>query len=186
MIKFYRSTTPEKLKNEEFSFETIHNMNILKLEKCQSVRTAMKAWNGCIQYWMGVYVYKRFPMKRLRTIVTLALSAVWHGWAPGYFFCICQIPLFMLTDDIAMKFYHQSEENSLAKKAWYMLLWYEKTTCMAYLGMSFLLLGFHETMHYYKAVYFSGHVVALLLYITVLCLKPYVLKRTAETKDKEK
>ncbi|XP_029043470.1 lysophospholipid acyltransferase 7 [Osmia bicornis bicornis] len=180
------SATPEELKNEEFSFDTIHNMDVMKLETCQSVRTAMKAWNGCIQYWMGVYVYKRFPVKCLRTIVTLTLSAVWHGWAPGYFFCICQIPLFMLTDDIAMKFYNQSEENSLAKKAWYMLLWYEKTTCMAYLGVSFLLLGFRDTMHYYRVVYFSGHIVALLLYVTVLCLKPYVLKRTVESKDKEK
>lgn len=94
-------------------------MNVWKLEKCHSLRTAMKAWNGCVQYWFGVYVYKRFPMKNLRTIVTLALSAIWHGWAPGYFLCICQIPLFMLSDDIIIKFYHHSKENSIVSSISY-------------------------------------------------------------------
>lgn len=180
------SKTPEKLKNEEYNFDTVYNMNIWRLEKCNSVRTAMKAWNSCIQYWFGVYVYKRFPMKSLRTIVTLTLSAVWHGWSPGYFICICQIPLFMLTDDLAMKYYHQSKENTIARTLWYMLGWYEKTTCMAYLGVPFLLLDWTDSMHYYKQVYFSGHIIALLMYVTVLVCKPYILKKTTDNKDKDK
>ncbi|OAD53371.1 Lysophospholipid acyltransferase 7 [Eufriesea mexicana] len=189
--KDYKSTealckTPEKLENEELNFDTVYNMNVWKLEKCHSLRTAMKAWNGCVQYWFGVYVYKRFPLKNLRIIVTLALSAVWHGWAPGYFLCLCQIPLFMLSDDIIMKFYHRSKENSIAKIVWYALGWYVKTTCMAYLGVQFILLGFEDSMHYYKLVYFSGHIIAVLLYVMALYCRPYLLPKTTETMDKDK
>lgn len=171
----------------------------------------MKAWNGCIQYWMGVYVYKRFPYKSLRTIATLTLSAVWHGWAPGYFFCICQIPLFLLSEDVFLKIYKQMKEDSLvsstpevgaklsagilgkfltlffqAKKAMWMLLWYERTTCMAYLGMPFMLLDFYDSIHYYKVVYCSGHFIALLLYVVARYLQPRILQSCIEGKDKDK
>ncbi|CAK9817028.1 Lysophospholipid acyltransferase 7 [Anthophora quadrimaculata] len=180
------SKTPEKLKELEYDTDTVLNMDIWRLETCQSVRTAMKVWNGCVQYWMGVYVYKRFPLKSLRTMVTFILSAVWHGWEPGYLICMCQIPCFMLTDDLVMKYYNQSPKDSIAQKLWYMFGWYEKTTCMAYLGVSFLLLDFYDIMHYYKSVYFSGQIISLLMYVFVLCCKPYFLARTTESKDKNK
>ena len=180
------SSSPEKLKEEEFNFDTIHNMDVWKLETSISTRAAMKAWNGCIQYWMGVYVYKRFPYKSLRTIATLTLSAVWHGWAPGYFFCICQIPLFLLSEDIFLKIYKQMKEDSLAKKALWMLLWYERTTCMAYLGMPFMLLDFYDSIHYYKVTYCSGHFIALLLYIVARYLQPRIQRSCIEGKDKDK
>ncbi|KZC05732.1 Lysophospholipid acyltransferase 7 [Dufourea novaeangliae] len=170
------SASPEKLKDEEYNFETVYNMNVWKLEKCHSTRTAMRSWNACIQYWMGVYVYKRFPYKNLRTLATFTLSAVWHGWQAGYYLCICQIPLFLMSEDIGMKFYNQSKENSLARRGWQLILWYEKTTCMAYLGVPFLLLGMQESIQYYKSIYCAGHIVAIVLYVIFRCLKPYILK----------
>ncbi|XP_016913652.1 lysophospholipid acyltransferase 7 [Apis cerana] len=180
------SKMPEKLKNEELNFDTVYNMNVWKLEKCNSTRTAMKAWNGCVQYWFGVYIYKRFPLKSLRTFATLTLSAIWHGWSSGYFLCNCQIPLFLLSEDIIIKFYQQSKENSIAKKLWYIIGWYEKTTCMAYLGTQFLVLDFKENLQFCKQVYFSGHIIAFLLYIGALYCKPYILKKSTENRDKDK
>ncbi|XP_076233685.1 membrane bound O-acyltransferase domain containing farjavit [Calliopsis andreniformis] len=180
------SAEPEKLKEEEFNYTTIHNMNIWKLETSISTRAAMKAWNGCIQYWMGVYIYKRFPYKSLRTIATLALSAIWHGWAPGYFFCICQIPLFLMSEDIFLKVYNQMKEDSLIKKALWLLLWYERSTSMAYLGMPFLLLDFHDIVTYYKLVYCSGHIIAFALYAIARCVQPHASKERTEIKDKDK
>lgn len=57
---------------------------------------------------------------------------------------------------------------------------------MAYLGVQFILLGFEDSMHYCKLLYFSGHIIALLMYIMALYCKPYVLKATTETKVKDK
>ncbi|CAL7934899.1 unnamed protein product [Xylocopa violacea] len=180
------SQSPEKLKTVEYNFDTVYNMDIARLEKCYDVRTAMKAWNGCVQYWFGVYVYKRFPFKSLRTVVTLTLSAVWHGWSPGYFICICQIPIFMLVNDLIVKYYRRSKENSIAKMIWLALGWYERTTCMAYLGVSFLLLDFGDSLHFYKQIYFSDHIITLLLYIACCCYKPYAPKEAKEIEDKDK
>lgn len=72
------------------------------------------------------------------------------------------------------------------KKVFWLLLWYERTTAMAYLGMPFLLLDFFDIMTYYKLVFFSGHIAALILYTAARCLQPYALEKCTEIKDKVK
>lgn len=92
-------------------------MNVWEVEKCILVRDAMKKWNTCVQYWMAVCVYKRFPHRGLRTAATLTLSALWHGYAPGYYLCICQITFFLPMEDIYARFYKESAEGSLVSSA---------------------------------------------------------------------
>lgn len=57
---------------------------------------------------------------------------------------------------------------------------------MAYLGTQFLVLDFKENLQFCKQVYFSGHIIAFLLYIGALYCKPYILKKSTENKDKDK
>ncbi|KAL6259347.1 hypothetical protein P5V15_009262 [Pogonomyrmex californicus] len=101
----------DRIKKEQQDFETVHNMNVWEVEFSPFVRHTMKMWNTCIQYWMAVCIYKRFPHKGLRTVATLTLSALWHGYAAGYYFCICQVPFYLPFEDICIKFYNQCEEN---------------------------------------------------------------------------
>ena len=79
------------------------------------VRDAMKLWNSCIQYWMAVYVYKRFPYRSLRVGVVLLLSAMWHGFYAGYYFTIFQITFFLPMEDIYAKFYKNSQDGTLVR-----------------------------------------------------------------------
>ncbi|XP_029176585.1 lysophospholipid acyltransferase 7 [Nylanderia fulva] len=175
----------ERAKMEVQDFETVHNMNVWDVETTPFVRHTMKAWNTCIQYWMAVCIYKRFPYKNLRTIVTMLLSALWHGYAAGYYFCICQVPFYLAFEDIGVKFYNQSGENKFSKKAWGFFLWWSKLTCMAYLGVPFQLLRFQEIVHFYKSLYFSGHILGLVFYLFMRILKTHLLKRQTE-EDKNK
>lgn len=57
---------------------------------------------------------------------------------------------------------------------------------MAYLGTQFLVLDFKENLQFCKQVYFSGHIIAFLLYIGALYCKPYILKKNTENRDKDK
>ncbi|KAM0727914.1 Lysophospholipid acyltransferase 7 [Formica fusca] len=176
----------KRAKMEVQDFETVHNMNVWQVESSPFVRHTMKIWNTCIQYWMAVCIYKRFPYKSLRTVVTLTLSALWHGYAAGYYFCICQVPLYLSFEDICVKFYNQCEENGFAGKVWRFFLWWAKLTCMAYLGVPFQLLRFQEIIHFYKSLYFSGHILGLGLYLIVRILKPYLFKRRQTEEHKNK
>ncbi|XP_033214251.1 lysophospholipid acyltransferase 7 [Belonocnema kinseyi] len=164
----------EQLKKEEINFEAIHNMYVEKVETCITVREAMKVWNTTVQYWMAHCVYKRFPFKPLRTAVVFLLSAIWHGYSPGYFLCIGQIVFFLPMEDIYVKIYKQLEENSLTKTLLGAFLWFMKMSCMAYLGLSFQLLELHETMTYYKSIYFAGHILVALLYLTGQIIAPKI------------
>ncbi|XP_058795095.1 lysophospholipid acyltransferase 7 [Phymastichus coffea] len=175
------SNDPCSMKPEDLDFETVHNMNVWEVEKCILVREAMKKWNTCVQYWMAVCVYKRFPHKGLRTAATLTLSALWHGYAPGYYICICQITFFLPMEDIYVKFYKNSSDGSLMKTGLHCLLWFTRISCMSYLGLSFQLLEFHESWTFYKRCYFAGHLIVLVLYVIGRLAKPYVLQ--AQKKD---
>lgn len=64
-----------KLDECEYDFETVGNVHVSAVEECLTFREAMKHWNRCIQYWMAMYVYKRFPSKKYRIIATMAVSA---------------------------------------------------------------------------------------------------------------
>ncbi|XP_015595369.1 lysophospholipid acyltransferase 7 isoform X2 [Cephus cinctus] len=172
------SKDPDKAMKEALDFETVHNINFWGVESCVLVRTAMKMWNTCVQYWMATCVYKRFPYKPLRTLFTLTLSAVWHGYHAGYYLCICSITFFLPMEDIYVKFYNQTKEGNLTKKGLGLLMWFLKSTCMAYLGISFQLLKLEETLAYYNSVYYAGQLLVVILYIVGLVLKPFILEKS--------
>ncbi|EZA61452.1 hypothetical protein DMN91_003662 [Ooceraea biroi] len=177
------SADHETAKKEVQDFETVHNMNVWEVETTPFVRQTMKVWNTCIQYWIAMYIYKRFPYKSLRTMVTMLVSALWHGYAAGYYFCICQVPLYLPFEGICAKFYNQCEKDGLGRKAWGLFMWWAKLTCMAYLGVPFQLLQYQEIIHFYKSLYFSGHILGLVLYLLVRILKLFLLKRPPRTED---
>lgn len=175
---------PEKITQEELDFETVHNMNIWEVETCLLVRSCMKHWNSCVQYWMGIYIYKRFPFKSLRTMVTLALSSLWHGYAVGYHVCICSVPFYLKLEHVLVEYHNQHDKNSIGWKIWAFILWISRLSCMAYLGVPFLLLGYEEILQFYKNLYYSGHIIAIVLYITAICMKPIVIKKNEDKKNK--
>lgn len=57
------SRNPEQLK---YDFETVRNVNAYSTDTCITFREAMKHWNMCVQYWLAINVYKRFPNKAYR------------------------------------------------------------------------------------------------------------------------
>lgn len=68
-LQFKRN--PEK---HTYNYKTIQNIDVYNTETCWTFREAMKHWNICVQYWLAVNIYKRFPSKKYRTIVTLLVS----------------------------------------------------------------------------------------------------------------
>lgn len=63
----------------EYDFETIKNFDILRFEAAWSIQDMFREWNSTFQYWFAMYVYKSFPIKRLRAFATFVASAYWHG-----------------------------------------------------------------------------------------------------------
>jgi D-alanyl-lipoteichoic acid acyltransferase DltB (MBOAT superfamily) len=75
----------------------------------------MKHWNICIQYWLAVNVYKRFPSKKYRTAVTMLISSFWHGVYMGYYVCIGTAPLALVVEDVYYKLYLKDGKGKVIK-----------------------------------------------------------------------
>ncbi|ORX56788.1 MBOAT-domain-containing protein [Hesseltinella vesiculosa] len=71
-------------------FDRLTNINVLKCELSQSVKELGDNWNMAANRWLKHYVYLRVtpPNKKAgaaSSLVTYAVSALWHGFYPGYY-----------------------------------------------------------------------------------------------------
>lgn len=161
----------EKAKAETYDFETIHNINPYGSDFCTTFREAMKCWNSCIQYWLAVYIYKRFPMKHLRTWVTVFVSAYWHGVYAGYYLCICSVPTYLPVEDLYIKLFYKNAKG-WSHMLWDWVLWFSKMQAFSYMAVAFFLLEINKILYYWRSIYFSHHLFWIFLYgIGVLIAK---------------
>lgn len=56
-----------------------------------------------VQWWLVVNVHRRFPVKPLRTVVTMLISAFWHGVHSGYYLSMLTVPYILLAEDAIKK-----------------------------------------------------------------------------------
>lgn len=158
---------PEK---HEYDFETIRNMDVKGTETCVTFREGMKTWNMCVQYWLAVVVYKRFPSKQFRTLATLVTSAVWHGIHPGYYFCICGAPFYLPVEDLWNKLVRKDAKGPL-RQFLDALFTLSKWLAFSYMGTAFLLLSIDKIWAFYSSVYHIPYILWLLLYLIGTAVK---------------
>ncbi|XP_052865365.1 lysophospholipid acyltransferase 7 [Anopheles cruzii] len=165
-----------------YDFEAVRNIDVINTERCWTFREAMKYWNMCVQYWMAMYVYKRFPSKKYRTLATLGVSAIWHGVYPGYYFCICGAPFYLPIEDLYTKLFLKDAIGQ-RRLVLNVICWISKFFAFSYMGIAFLLLTVDKIWHYYSSVYHFGYVLWILMYgVGVLIAK----QRKAAAKREER
>jgi lysophospholipid acyltransferase 7 len=139
----------------------------------------MKHWNICIQYWLAVNVYKRFPSKKYRTAVTMLISSFWHGVYMGYYVCIGTAPLALVVEDVYYKLYLKDGKGKYFKVLEW-IHWFFRMHFLSYQAIAFLLLEVNLILHYYNSVYHAGLILGIILYIAGLQLLK--IKRSKERK----
>lgn len=153
-----------------YDFETIHNIDAYTTDTCWTFREAMKSWNMCVQYWLAVNVYKRFPSKRYRTLVTLLVSAVWHGVYSGYYFCIVGAPFYLPIEDLWDRLLRKEATSWQQRPNWQrlainVLFWVSKFFAFSYMGIAFLLMTLDKIWFYYSSVWHLGYVYFACMYV---------------------
>lgn len=172
------SQAPEKL---EYDFETIHNIDPYKTDTCWTFREAMKCWNMCIQYWLAMNVYKRFPNKKFRTLATLAVSAYWHGIYSGYYLCMLGSPFYLPIEDLYNKLY-RDEATGVGRRVFDVLCWISKFYAFSYMGIAFMLMTMEKSWYYYSSVYHLGYVLWAVMYaVGVMLMKQKKAKSKRNT-----
>lgn len=59
-----------------------------------NLRESIEAWNMGTNRWLRMLVYER--VNKYATILTYALSAIWHGFYPGYYLTFASGALFTI------------------------------------------------------------------------------------------
>lgn len=173
-LQFKRN--PEK---QDYNFKTIQNIDVYNTETCWTFREAMKSWNICVQYWLAVNIYKRFPSKKYRTAVTLFVSSFWHGFQPGHYFCIMGAPFYVPVEDMLNKAIRK-DATGLKRTVIDVIFWINKFFAFSYLGMAFLLLTMDKIWTYYSSVYHYGYVWYVVLLVTGITLNLKKKERKTE------
>lgn len=167
----------EHPENREYDFQTIENIEVAGVEKCLTFREAMKHWNRCVQYWLAMYVYKKFPSKKYRVIATMAVSAYWHGVHAGYYFCILGPIVYLPLEDLYVKVFKNEKASALQQQIVNAMFWILKFFAFSYLGTAFLLKDVDKIWFYYKSVYHFAYVFWAVFY--VVCFVLWKQKRSA-------
>lgn len=161
---------------DEVNFETVHNIDEWGSDFVPSMREALRCWNMTVQHWLVLVVYKRFPVRGLRTAAVMLVSSVWHGVHPGYYLGLCSVPLCLAVEDLWRRRVRARLEP--AAQRWYdWAAWIVRMRWFDYLGMAFLLLRIDTTLMYWTSVYFVGHLSLPVLAVLAVALEPLLPRR---------
>uniref|UniRef100_A0A224YSK4 Lysophospholipid acyltransferase 7 n=1 Tax=Rhipicephalus zambeziensis TaxID=60191 RepID=A0A224YSK4_9ACAR len=154
---------------QEFDYETVHNIDEAQAELSSTMRMGIRSWNRTVQYWLAVYFYKRLPLpKPLRAMLTMTLSAIWHGLEPGYFLCLVTSTAYIVGEE-QVEAAVERQRSLVGRLGGRLLLWFCKMQSFTYMLAAFLLLDAGRTWQYYRSVYFLGHA-----YVAVLLLWRFI------------
>ncbi|XP_046423142.1 lysophospholipid acyltransferase 6 isoform X3 [Neodiprion fabricii] len=145
-------------------WDLISNVNVLKFETALSLRDSIEQWNKGTNRWLRMIVYER--IKTHSTILTYALSALWHGFYPGYYLTFAGGALFTFAARSIRRHVRPYFLGSNASKLFYDTLTFVTTRVfMAYVTFSFILLEFYPSIRLYLHMYLAPHILALAVLI---------------------
>uniref|UniRef100_A0A182JQ34 Lysophospholipid acyltransferase 1 n=1 Tax=Anopheles christyi TaxID=43041 RepID=A0A182JQ34_9DIPT len=152
-------------------WDMLSNIQVLEFEFGTNFRNCINAWNSGTNRWLRMIVFERVP-KRYGTVLTFSLSALWHGFYPGYYMTFATGALIVMAARIARKLFRPAFQGTASSRALYDVL-----TClvtrvfMGYATFPFVLLEFKAGLRMYLNVFMCLHLVAL---TTVFILSKYV------------
>lgn len=94
------------------------------------------------------------------TIVTLLVSAIWHGIYSGYYFCILGVPFYLPIEDLYHKLLRKdSKAGPIQTLIINVLFWISKFFAFSYMGIAFLLLTIDKIWFFYRYVIMVLHLI---------------------------
>lgn len=182
----------------ELNYNTTRNLSISGCEWAPSVRDGMRSWNMSVQYWLVTFVYRRFPVRKYRTVVTMLVSAFWHGVHPGYYLSFLTIPVSLQAEaaldhmlgvtptDLEQPQQPQQQEWSprLLLQTRFFIRWFYKMRVFDYCCMGFLLLEFEWTLRYWCSIGMCVHLAMVVLVAVRLCLPSTTVTTTSTARHR--
>ncbi|OWZ07682.1 Lysophospholipid acyltransferase [Phytophthora megakarya] len=154
----------------------VSNVDILGFELGANVREISRAWNKGTQNWLERYVYTRTDNSLLATYL---VSALWHGFYPGYYLFFLTVPLATSVNRLARRHVRPYVVGSGIKPLYDLVGMVCTAMVVNYLAVSFVVLSWEEAVAGFRSMRFAGHVGLVVCYL-LLTFVP--IKKTTNTK----
>ncbi|KAI1283222.1 Lysophospholipid acyltransferase 2 [Halotydeus destructor] len=171
-------------------WDLVSNVSIWKLETSLNFKVLLDNWNKSTQTWLRRYAYER--VKRNRLVMTYVLSALWHGFYPGYYMCFLTAALVTQgarSGRRSLRPIFKGEKSSSAMGIFYDVITFLLTRLyLGYTCAPFVLLSFQDGIRLYKNLYFVGHILCLfaIFVLPVIVPPPRVPKPTTSASKETK
>ncbi|KAH8331548.1 hypothetical protein KR074_006058 [Drosophila pseudoananassae] len=158
-------------KDGQPKWDLISNINVLSFEFSTNMRDAIQNWNCGTNRWLRTLVYERVP-KKYGTLLTFALSAVWHGFYPGYYLTFATGAIVVTAARIGRRLFRHRFQSTQVTRMFYDIL-----TCLitrvtlGYATFPFVLLEFMGSINLYLRFYLCLHIISL---VTIFILPKYI------------
>lgn len=141
-------------------WDLLSNMDLWKFETCLSMRDAIIAWNKTTQTWLRRTAYDRVP-KKLSVLATYVLSALWHGFYPGYYLTFLGGAIFTIAARNGRRVIRPMFQQGVILPRVYDTITFILTRLtIAYAAFPFVILDFKGSYDIYRSLYFSIHVIS--------------------------
>ncbi|XP_011498421.1 PREDICTED: lysophospholipid acyltransferase 2 isoform X2 [Ceratosolen solmsi marchali] len=141
-------------------WDLVSNVDAIKFETALSLKDAIQAWNKGTNRWLRMIVYER--VKHNKTILTYGLSALWHGFYPGYYLTFANGALITFASRSIRRCIRPYFLTSKTKKVLYDIITMVITRfILAYIIFSFILLEFRASIILYLNMYLAPHLIGM-------------------------
>ena len=172
-------------------WDGVSNVMATKVDFGASPKEILDNWNKATQSWLAHYVYARTGSS---LAATYTVSAVWHGFYPGYYFTFLSMPLLTKVNRLCFRrvsprFASGDGSGSSSHPVWWWACCVAATSVMLnYLIFPFLVLDRAGSLAVWGSYGYAGHALLALL-VPVLSALPApraVGKQEEEEKKKKK
>ncbi|XP_072931997.1 lysophospholipid acyltransferase 6 isoform X2 [Epargyreus clarus] len=165
-------------------WDKMSNIDVFGFEFAQNFRTAVASWNKNTNAWLRCVAYERGGAA-WRTARVYALSAVWHGFHPGYYLTFFAGGIFTVAAKKMRAVVRPMFLDSRPKKLFYDSLTFITTRiAMTYATVPFVVLHLAPSLAFYGKFYYSLHFIALGAMLIPSNNKRYQSSQTTELPPK--
>lgn len=161
-------------------WDRLENINPVRIETIPDFRTLVSSWNVCTNQWLNAYVYRRLlnyfgrnSGSARASLLTYIVSAVWHGFYPGYYLMF--ISSAWMT--IVSRWIYKNASWPFGSVSRRIVTYIPLFGLIDYIMVPFVFLDFRRSWEYWRSVGFWGHCVLGTLTFYFLFVVPFVGSR---------
>ncbi|XP_070497286.1 lysophospholipid acyltransferase 6 [Chironomus tepperi] len=142
-------------------WDGLTNIYVIPFELGTNIRDCINCWNIGTNSWLRMVVYERAP-KKYGTVLTFSLSALWHGFYPGYYLTFATGALTVTAARTARRFFrHHFQQTEFSRTLYDVITCLVTRLFMGYITFPFVILELGVNFRLYLRLFMCLHLIAL-------------------------